>query len=192
MGKGNTNFTGYFYVDLMQNYFDLKDNNTKKKFFSDLFSYGNNKFVITDLKENIDMKNYNLNLTYDFSINDYIVLGQNDSYVNLNLFNAVRDKFKKTDRYSKYFKKKAIYTYYVTLHIPEGYKLTYIPSNSAFDDPFFNYRIEYGVSENVVTYVLTIAYNTLMLEPKDFSHYNLLMERMQKSFRENLTLTKIQ
>ncbi|MES2516392.1 MAG: transglutaminase-like domain-containing protein, partial [Bacteroidota bacterium] len=77
-------FTGYNRVNFI-NEVSYKAKQKKEEYFIEEFEKGNNKFFITNLKENFNYNDTTATLDFDFTIKDYVKKLNNEIYINLNL-----------------------------------------------------------------------------------------------------------
>ena len=78
-----------------------------------------------------------------------------------------------TDRkYSKKINYKYQKDFTTIFTLPEGYKVSYIPEESSFDHPDYNFKINYETKGNQIIQHKKITVNTLSVVNKDFESWN--------------------
>jgi len=168
------------------------ENKEKKDLLIGLLQKGNNKFrVDTSAVENLEDRDKDLGIRYKFEINDYLQKNDNDVYINMQLEKEYQNDLLEPDREApREFEYKNITKNINTLEVPEGYKVSYLPSNSSYYDPQFGFKINYEVKNNTIIYRSYIYINTLMINPVDFDKWNKMIHQLTKAYNATVTLTK--
>jgi hypothetical protein len=79
---------------------------------------------------------------------------------------------------------------HVVLEIPAGFKMSYMPANSSFSNPLFDYRIEYKNMGNKVYLTRELNSNFLLLDKSQFEDWNKMTTQLQEAYKESINLTK--
>lgn len=168
------------------------ENKEKQDLLIGLLRKGNNKFRIDSTSiDNLKDRDKDLGICYKFEINDYLQKNDKDIYINMPLEKEYQNDLIQPDRkVPREFEFKNIDKNVNLLKIPQGYKVSYIPSNSSFSDPMFGFNINYKVKDNTLIYRSYIYINTLMLNPADFARWNKMIRQLTKAYNETVTLTQ--
>jgi hypothetical protein len=94
---------------------------------------------------------------------------------------------RKTDIESNY-KKKIINE--VVLEIPRGYKISYLPGNTEYNDELFGFKILYKASENEVRLTREIYINYLLLKPSKTREWNSMLNALNGAYKSSIVLTR--
>jgi hypothetical protein len=78
----------------------------------------------------------------------------------------------------------------VSFAIPAGHTATYIPEKSSFENPKFGFEIWYEKSGNNIVYHKKISIKTLEILPQDFAAWNEMVKKLNKAYKESITLKK--
>lgn len=188
-GKGKAQLTGYDGLE----YFYHTENKSKDEldeYFKSYFSKGNNKATFEDIVMQPVLRGP-MNFTYKFKIPDYISSDQDELYLNLNLdkeliLEKIIDGRKAPVSMKHATKKKLV----VTLNIPEGYKVQYIPPSVKKQNAVSGFSSSYEQKNNQLIHVFEFFVNTLILQPSDFDQYNAIVAEQIKASNQSITLTK--
>jgi hypothetical protein len=170
-----------------------KTQEEKIKFLKHYLLKGNNKFLIDSITcVNLDNREKELGIKYQFTINDYVTSNADELYLNLNL-----DKTYQNDLIDIEKRKTArVFTYKLVdqsvsaIKIPEGYTANYIPENTSYAEPHFGFDIQYHV-ENGQLYMNKKVYtDLLLLPPSEFEHWNAMIKRLDQAYNESIILKK--
>ena len=130
-------------------------------------------------------------LLYYFNIDDYAKLNGDEVYVNMNMDRSFLSDYIKKDR------KQAIDREFkntdrevVTLKIPLGYELEYMPRNTSFKNDMFGFEQHYSKTPAGLVMDFSMYCNVLLIEPAMFQEWNKEMKELQKAFAEVVILKK--
>lgn len=192
LGSSKVSISGYNKTDV---FFKLENETTDDKIkglYNGLLRKGSNKFLIKNITETNKFDyDKNLEVAYDFSINNYSKTIGNEHYINLNLnrdfSNYKTDKDRKHDvelEHTDYFN----YTTY--LKIPEGYTVDYLPENIRLANDYVSASITYEVLDDKIQYTHTYSINFLTLNLDQQKAVNSLIKKIDKAFNEVVILKK--
>ena len=187
-GSGYAQYTGYE----RNNVLDLLNDKTRDEKLNILKSYfqkGSNKFILESFEEadgNNRDKPYKIN--YRFNLADYALDSGNEIFVNLNLDRLFEKSIiEKGRKLPLEFEHKAKFVNTVTLKIPDGYEVSYLPANDSLTNVFFGYKINYTTTEKTVTLKTEVYTNCLLLNIENFSAWNDFVNRLKKNYAESLS-----
>lgn len=193
IGKAKTTMTGYQKIDA---FYQLESNTTSDKlktYYTQLFQKGNNKFSLSDIEEfNKFSYDDDFDVTYNFSIADYLSGYEDELYINMNLakytsiFNFKKDR--KTDvefNYKNYNKFK--YTFIV----PEGYEVTYLPEDLSVKNEWFQASVSYKKEDNKIHYTHIVTQDFIALTVAQLAELNQLKSKIEKAYKEVVVIKKI-
>jgi hypothetical protein len=190
VGKGKAQLTGYDGLD----YFYRSENMSKDErqdFFKAYFSKGNNKTNFED----VVMEPVNrgpLNFSYKFNLPDYINYDQDEIYLNLNLDKKlILEKIIEDRKVPVSMRHKTKKRLIVTLNIPVGYKIKYLPASVRQENDIAGFSSTYEVKNNQLVHIFDFYINTLLLQSSDFDQYNSMVTEQTKAGNQVISLIKI-
>jgi len=186
---------GYDKVDFISEYVYRKGDKTDEQFLNTTLALGNNKTnYLNFTKENFDNKNTPLILNYDLNIKNYTKTIGNKSYINMDIDRTLsKSNLDLTDRkYSKKINYKYQKDFTTIFTLPEGYKVSYIPEESSFDHPDYNFKINYETKGNQIIQHKKITVNTLSVVNKDFESWNDFIKSLIKAYKKSIIIEHTQ
>jgi hypothetical protein len=79
----------------------------------------------------------------------------------------------------------------ITLNIPEGYTVSYIPKNVQLENNLLKFRSEFTKLDNKVNLTYSIGLKKLIIKKEELDDWNKIIEQLQDAYSENISLTKI-
>lgn len=192
LGKGESKYEGYYKTYLTSRLDGLNEKD-KIKSLRGFFNKGSNKFILDSISEvNLKDRDKALIINYKFNIEDYVKRNDDEIYINLNLDNLYSNDKIKSDRQNVYENIFNVsFSNSVKLNIPDGFKVSFVPQNTSYTSPDFEFKITYIQTENSITLEQKIKVNVLLLEKKDFDSWNKMIDKLNKAYREVVILKKI-
>lgn len=192
IGNSNVTLKGYY----KGNYFNyLEDKKTKEEinsFYNKQLSKGNNSFLIEDLEE-INKFSYDkdFSLKYKFSIKNYAKSIEDEVYVNLNLSKPLSYYKKEKDRKNgvEYKFQTSLYSN-ISLKLPEGYVVKYLPKNVSFKNELFSFKIAYVKEAEHIKYHQTLEAYFIDLTIEQQKELNTQIKKLEKNYKEIIVLKK--
>ena len=194
-GSGITTMNSYFQIS-MNNTLDALSAQKRNDYFQHLFIKGNNT-AKTDVSKIINQgeRDKPLSIKYDLSIKNYITISDNELFINPHLHKRFKDL--SIDTKQEFFavenRDKNIEKYQITLNIPDGYSVKYVPKPSAFKEQEFGFWVNYIQSSDGKSIVISYSvYHNYLLLPQDrFETYNKMTKELRRAFNESIILKKI-
>lgn len=192
-GTGHMHLAGFQKLSFDYAYYggQFKD---QKTFYGIYLNKGSNKFNLNDADvTGLTDPDKETDLSYDYTIPDYIKSSNNKIYVNLNLNKPLKDDQIDLDKrkHAREFEYKYVEHYKVVLNLPEGYSVEYLPQASAFDGADYGFSTSYSKSDNQITFDKKVYVNTLMLDKPQFKDWDTYLDKLNKAYKETVVLTKI-
>jgi hypothetical protein len=190
-GKIWVDLTGYYSMRLQGVLASMNekdyDDYMKKRFFR-----GSNKFHLDSFRViNLNDKGH-IRLTASFTLQDYAKYIDNEWYLNLNLFKFyVHDeidypKRKMPIEYNFLDKR----NYIITLKIPDGYKVSYLPAGKSYHNAVWGFDLGYDQTGDKLILRQEFDNDHLMLQPDQFADWNKVLENLFPLYKESVTLSK--
>ncbi len=192
IGKGKRKHTGFSKMELAYAMDGVKEAGYNKR-FSTLFGKGNNKFRVENYEvENIFDADKPAIVLYDFRLDDYTIVMDDDIYVNLNLSRDYQDmKVDSARQFSPvlndfFFTEKHI----TKLEIPHGYEVSFLPPNDTilYDD--FRIIFTYEQSDDYIICKKEIVFEFLGVFEDKMPEWNTMIDRLSKNYRLSVVLSK--
>jgi len=193
-GEGKIRLLGYFFTTFRNRTSKILEEKKLAKFMNGYLERGNNKFIVQKAQQKINEEDGYVDVNYDFTIGNYISRGNNQIFINMNIFKSMLNKKIKEDRvFPMKFEMSNSYKYYLKLKIPEGYKVEHLPKNVSLENEIYKLTINYTKEgDNFLVYELYSHYDTLQLNKEDFDKFNEFIVSVSKNFREVVILKKIE
>ncbi len=190
-GTGYSEQTGYERDDII-NRLDDHTKEDKLTMLKGYFQKGNNKFILESFNEsNFDDRDKPFGIQYKFNVSDYVLQTGDEIFINMNLEKAYSkydvEKDREIDLEFNY-KKRINNT--VTLKIPAGYQLSYLPPNDSLDTDLFGFKINYTQNGNSIILKTEILLKCLLLKKKDFTAWNDFIRQLRKNYSESVAFRK--
>lgn len=193
-GKGEASYKGYpamFLNDKITN----MSNEQKKKYYKRTFKKGNNKSTaeVHDVI-NLGEKDKDLAFTYSFKVPDYTKMNGDEIY-----FNPFLKKYfsgEKIDLSTNTVDKEIMYKdQFISkqiIHVPEGYKVEYLPENSSYTHDKFGFDIQFKELKEEKKIIMDIVYtnNHLVLKSEEFKDWNKMIKKLNASYSETIIFKK--
>lgn len=191
-GSGSISTYGY-YKDYMLEMLSDYSGEKRMKEIKPYLEVGNNKFYLKDYNEqNANDRDKNYVVNFNFSLNNYGIKVDDKKYINLFLekyyATAKIDTSRQYDMCYRYMDER---TYKVTLAIPEGYVISYLPKNSSMENELFKFTSQFVTEDNKVTLTYNLTLKKIVVKKEEFAAWNSFISSLQKIYSENIALKKI-
>lgn len=192
IGKGKREHTGFNKMELAYAMAGVKEDDYNKR-FSVLFGKGNNKFRVENYEvENIFEPDKPAIVHYDFQLDDYAIVMDDEIYVNLNLSRTYQNMKVDTARQFSpvlndfFFTEKHI----TKLEIPQGYEVSFLPQNDTIHYDDFSISFTYNQSDDFVICEKEIVFEFLGIFEDKLPDWNAMIDRLSKNYRLSVVLSK--
>lgn len=172
---------------------DRAEQDDVKRYVTRLVGKGSNKFFLDEYSlSGIHERDAPTTLRYKFRVLDYFQRIDDEIYVNLNLNKDFYNTFINLE--TRKAPKESDYQYVkyetVSLKIPDGYEVEYLPETARLDGPLLGYEITYKKEAGQVVYSKKFFLNYLLMKPEDFSSWNEAIKQMSEAYKESIILKK--
>ncbi|ESU26993.1 hypothetical protein FLJC2902T_23340 [Flavobacterium limnosediminis JC2902] len=189
-GKTANSFMGESRATFLYSYNNIKNNNKEEALQNYLTDNDKNLNISSVTTSDLANRDKKLSLEYDIKINNKVSRFDNDIYIDLDFkkdFNHLVFKERKNDFE---FPHKENYEALFTLEIPAGYKVTKLPESVSIQKPDYNITISYEQVGNEILYKKKFEFKKGLVKASDFTEWNTFIEKMNKIYNEQITLTK--
>ena len=191
-GKGFAIYSGYARIPVTDNLLNM-DEKDQQDFLTSMLGKGNNKFFI----QNVDTKNklnsgQNLEIDYDFKIENYILKTDKDLIFNPHLSKTLANSLVDTtaNKDDIHYPYKNLTRNVVSVDIPDGYKIQYIPKNQSYKKDNFGFDLQYNNLGNRIQLTQDVYINALKLSKDQFGDWNAMVKELLKAYKESVVFTK--
>lgn len=168
-----------------------KDETERLEFYKNRLELGSNNFYLDTFQVfNLEDKEKPLIVDYAFHIPKYITSYQDEMYINLNLYTEIGTKIEEDRELPFLYKINKSHVEHISLNIPKGYTLQYVPENLNKTIGDFSFDITYKTSDSKIEYTFTQSNNSLLFTPENFDQWNEALEDLKLQFSESIVLKK--
>ncbi len=164
------------------------------RFLSGALELGNNKFSVTrfSIAGQLD-RNAPLEIEFDLLLPDYARFVGDQIFINMNLDRRLQQagidvENRKRDREFEY---RSEHVHEVTLDIPAGYTVAYLPESMSVEQEYFGFQISYRIEENQIRMERKIRLDLLLLKKENFSQWNNMVNALGKAYRDVVVLDRL-
>lgn len=164
------------------------------KFSTSAFEKGNNSFVTSNtVFEHLLDREKPVIMGFDWKVDNYVSELGNEIYINMLLDKELmRPYLLKPNRIAPFeLPHKVLNANFVTLEIPAGFKVKYLPKGNEFNYDKFNLKVNYAVVGNTVTMYFELTTDFLILPVSEFEKWAEFARVKKEVFSESLVLQKI-
>lgn len=185
--KGNalTQISGY-----QKTQFEYEIENMSKDdklaFYKAYFLKGSNKFIPQNFTEkNLYPIENPLELSYDFTIDDYVIVNGDEKYINMNLENTVLGQKIDEDREIPIQNKYSIaFENENTLEIPKGWSVDYVPEDLIIKNDFIHYESSYEIMDEKLILRQQTNISFINMKKEHFDQWNKNVNLINKNQNE--------
>jgi transglutaminase-like putative cysteine protease len=163
----------------------------KNEALEDYLSGSEKNNHITNIKTS-DLKNRDTKLTIDYSavIENKVSSFDNEMYVDLEYMNEFKE-FELKDRKTDYqFDYKKNYDSSVTLSIPNGYKVTKLPSDLIVKESNFDISITFQKTDKEIIYKKSFIFKNGEIKASEMTKWNDFIKNLIANYNQQITFTK--
>lgn len=191
-GTCNSKVSGYYRWILGTGLQYMNEEKISKKIQNN-YDFGNNSFKVLDgTIEGLADRETPLEFNFSFEIENYALTVDDEIYVNMVLSkNITKEKELPATRISPFimdFRSEDTYT--VTLEIPEGMKVKYVPEPVSYQSDEVGIDITYTVTENEIKMKLVNSFNFIQLPKEKFAIWNDYVKVVNKALGSSVVLIK--
>lgn len=153
---------------------------------------GNKSYKISDMKAS-DISNRDADMRLSFGVNweNAIASFGDELYLNLDFEKTFSQSKFEDDRKQDYlFSHKIHQTTKVTLTLPKGYSVTYLPEAVKVEGEHFSFQVAYTQEDNQLIYTKSVAIPQAEIRKEDFEAWNAAIDQLNKIHNEQVVLTK--
>jgi transglutaminase-like putative cysteine protease len=179
-GKCVNYFTGYSRVNFI-NSLTYLSKPKKEEYILDEYEKGNNKFFISNQKEDFFYNDSTAKLNFDFTVKDYVKKLDKELYINMNIEQNT-ETYHLDETFTTPYEMSENHTlkYVKVLEIPENYRVDFVPENFTKKEKDYQLMVTYEVKGGKIINTVQIIYSTLLIPQKEIPAWNSFV----KSYRD--------
>jgi hypothetical protein len=190
LSEGTLRLSGYPKIDNTYSLIRANPEESRRHVIR-LLERGTNKYFLDSYKiVNLDSREQPLVVDYRVRLEDYVRAAGDEIYVNLNLekkFNNAIIENRSAPMMQDY-KYEARHS--VTLIIPDGYEVSYLPESIQYRGPDLQYAIRYRKEDGRVVLEQEFELESLLLQPDRFGEWNKAVTELSRQYKESVILKK--
>jgi hypothetical protein len=190
VGNCNHNYMGESRAQFL-NIYNSFETNKKKERLDGYLSQQDKNILVSDIKstdfQNRDIK---LNIDYKIDIANKVSSFDNEMYIDLEFMNEYKNfalKDRKVDYEMDY---KTVYDSQITLKIPEGYKVTRLPSNLTIKENNFDITITFDKTDKEIIYKKTFTFKNGCIKANEMEKWNEFNKKLVENYNQQITISK--
>jgi hypothetical protein len=190
VGNCNHNYIGESRAQFL-NIYNSFETNKKKERLDGYLSQQDKNILVSDIKstdfQNRDTK---LNIDYKIDIANKVSSFDNEMYIDLEFMNEYKNfalKDRKVDYEMDY---KTVYDSQITLKIPEGYKVTRLPSNLTIKENNFDITITFDKTDKEINYKKTFTFKNGCIKATEMDKWNDFNKKLVENYNQQITISK--
>ncbi len=189
-GKGVVHLSGYFKFDLMS-FIQNSSAEDVRKYLEWFLQKGNNKFSLKNYEiYNQLNREKDLIIKYEYEVRDYIIVNQNEYYINMHLSNFNDFKIEKERQNTCSNKYQLHYKFVTILNLDNTFKVEQLPQNNSFKGETYSTEGLYSLQNNSVMLVQEHYSKHLVTNPSGFEKWNQMIKLFKKASNESISLRK--
>ncbi|WP_396156394.1 transglutaminase family protein [Flavobacterium sp.] len=173
------------------NIYNSFETNKKKERLNGFLSRQKKDIQVNDIKTS-DFTNRDIALTLDYTIalSNKVSFFDDEIYVDLDFMNEYKSfelKDRKVDYEMDY---KTYFNSEITLKIPDGYKVTKIPSNLVIKENNFDVNISFQNTGKEIVYKKTFLFKNGCIKANEIEKWNDFNKKLIDNYNQQITLSK--
>lgn len=185
--------TGFEKVEFIMDYLHNKNTDTDEEFLNHRLELGNNKTKYNQIEiSGLDNDNDTLSLSYELDIQNYARVIGNKLLINLNIDRTLDNGILNPDniKYSRKFDHKFERSFSTKVKIPEGYRISKLPEDLAFENEDYSLQVSYLLENDVVLQQKNITINTISIPASEFDSWNEFIKTLLKAYKRTIVFEK--
>jgi hypothetical protein len=190
VGNCNHNYIGESRAQFL-NIYNSFETNKKKERLDGYLSQQDKNILVSDIKTtDLQNRDSKLNIDYKINIANKVSSFDNEMYIDLEFMNEYKNfalKDRKVDYEMDY---KTVYDSQITLKIPEGYKVTRLPSNLTIKENIFDINITFEKTDKEINYKKTFIFKNGCIKAAEMDKWNEFNKKLVENYNQQITISK--
>jgi transglutaminase-like putative cysteine protease len=190
VGKVSGSIKGESRASFLYNYNSIK-NDRKENALQYYLSKGDKNFAVSNIiTSDLTNRDKTLTLEYNASLKNRVATFDDEVYIDLDYleeFSSLDFKDRKMDFEFSY---KKDYESTVTLAIPAGYKVSWLPESYSVSNDAYTMNISYEQKGSNILYKKHFVINNGTIKKSDFTNWNASISSLKKLYNDQIILIK--
>ncbi|MGL2965357.1 transglutaminase-like domain-containing protein [Flavobacterium sp. XGLA_31] len=190
VGFCNHNYIGESRAQFL-NIYNSFETNKKKERLDGYLSKQDKNIAVTDVKTT-DLKNRDvkLNIDYKIDIANKVSSFDNEMYIDLEFMNDFKGYTMKDRKVDYDMDYKTAYESQINLKIPDGYKVTRMPSNLTIKENNFDINITFDKTDKEVIYKKSFVFKNGCIKANEMEKWNDFVKKLIENYNQQITIAK--
>lgn len=191
-GKGVEKYGGQENIDINDLLMSLNAEELEK-FYLNHFRRGSNKCTVLNYaSKNLGNRSENVELNYEIELRDYVVKLDDELIINPHLKRPFASAKIDTSilKLDREYENCGQYIFDLTIQIPDGYVLDYVPESKSYQLPSFGFDLQYSVEGNIIRHRSVVSLHALILKREYFGQWNDIIKQLNKSYNDAIVLKR--
>lgn len=190
-GNGQVKFTGNRKTHILYLLSTIPKNDWEDFALSYLSNRDKNVQLKLITQPSLENRDADVELSYKIGMENHIIDLGEELYINLEFDNQFENFQMPEERNTPYeFSGKYFIENVSTLKIPEGWKVNYLPPAIEEQNDIYRFSLSFKEENGSVVYSKRIEIKTPILNLKDFSDWNKIIQRVKEFYADQIILNK--
>ncbi len=189
-GTQLTRFSGFPKEGLDRNLDNLK-NDDLADFIRTRFATGNNKISVAQAStQNQKDREKPTEVMFNFTLPSYIQRLDKEIFINMNISKPVADEYDFSNQRKIPIEHdfKHVHATTVSLDIPAGGKITYLPKDAQFQKEHYGFSIHYKVVGQKIIMERKIYINELLIDATEMNEFSNMLKQLKQNYSETISI----
>jgi hypothetical protein len=190
VGTCNHNYLGESRAQFL-NIYNSFETNKKKERLDGYLSKQDKNILVSEVKtSDLQNRDIKLNIDYKIDIANKVSSFDNEIYIDLEFMNEYKGfalKDRKVDYEMDY---KTAYDSQMNLKIPEGYKITRLPSNLSIKENNFDINITFEKTDKEIIYKKSFIFKNGCIKAAEMDKWNDFNKKLIENYNQQITISK--
>lgn len=193
-GRASSTLTGYHKGDVAV-LLKRSPESKYREILAGLLQVGSNKFKLNDFSiAGFKNRDTALRIDYTYELSNYAKTVGTDVYISLNIKKPLLSQEIDTvkQRYSEMVEFKRTNGQQIYFHVPQGYTVKHLPSDSHFIFDDFSFKLTYVFDKEaqIIVRDFVLVFDTIEIKKENFSKWNEMISILNESYSQAIVLTK--
>lgn len=190
VGTCNHNYIGESRAQFL-NIYNSFETNKKKERLDGYLSKQDKNIIVSEVKTS-DLQNRDLKLNIDYKIDiaNKVSSFDNEIYIDLEFMNEYKGFALKDRKVDYEMDFKTTYDSQLNLKIPEGYKVTRLPSNLSIKETNFDINITFEKTDKEIIYKKSFIFKNGCIKAAEMDKWNDFNKKLIENYNQQITISK--
>jgi len=190
IGTCNHNYIGESRAQFL-NIYNSFETNKKKERLDGYLSRQDKNILVSEVKtSDLQNRDAKLNIDYKVDIANKVSSFDNEIYIDLEFMNEYKGFALKDRKVDYEMDFKTAYDSQINLKIPDGYKVTRLPSNLTVKETNFDINITFEKTDKEIIYKKSFIFKNGCIKAAEMDKWNDFNKKMVENYNQQITLSK--